>query len=455
MALKKDLAAAAMAATALAVNDKSWQELPEGWLALAGAGAERRLLCASRGENAYDKMWQAEKVIEGKGGVTVRVLPLNANNAAVVRRFVKSAGPRAMGSKGTTVGFSDWLGLAGAYAAVCFVKKQLKPVLVDFTPAASAALGRNFLEAVDTATWGALELGYKDGYGANAAGLTSEEEIVKALLYGYSMIGFDCSDKINLEIEKLTDAAVDKRFEDFPEAFRAALHASYLNAEFQVSGAKIAFGENELHRIVLEYGEAIMHAQFIYNSYLKNTPWDIDFELSLSKPGKVLTPAEHYLIANELQRNGIKLSAVCLDPLKDEKALRDNLELHCRIADTFGYRLSFANADLALADPAAALKHLKGKAHFKLGSLLWLSALAVLERADAELYGEICAAAGAEPVPAAELYGAAGRELALAYARILDPQKELAGRIREALAARQEEYATEVQKAVDSFLKRL
>ena len=83
-----------------------------------------------------------------------------------------------------------------------FVNRQLKPVLVDYTPEDSIALQRNFLEAVDTATWGVMEAGYKEGYGANAAGLKTEEEIVKALLYGYSMIGFDCSDKINLSIEK-------------------------------------------------------------------------------------------------------------------------------------------------------------------------------------------------------------------------------------------------------------
>ena len=180
-----------------------------------------------------------------------------------------------------------------------------------------------------------LEEGYKEGYGANAAGLKTEEEIVKALLYGYSMIGFDCSDKIDLGIEKLSDEAVDKRFEQFNETFRAAVHASYLNAEFKVGTSKITFTENQLHRIVLEYGEAIMHIQFIYNSYLKNTPWDIDFELDLSKPGKVLTPQEHYLIGNELQRNGIKLSSICLDPLKDSEAVNDNLQLHCEIADTF------------------------------------------------------------------------------------------------------------------------
>ena len=123
--------------------------------------------------------------------------------------------------------------------AELFGKRQLKPVLVDFTTEDSEALQRYFVQAVDTATWGVLEEGYKEGYGANAAGLKTEEEIVKALLYGYSMIGFDCSDKIDLGIEKLSDEAVDKRFEQFNETFRAAVHASYLNASSRLAPARL------------------------------------------------------------------------------------------------------------------------------------------------------------------------------------------------------------------------
>ena len=337
-----------------------------------------------------------------------------------------------------------------------FAKRQLKPVLVDFTPEDSAAIGRNFLEAVDTATWGVLEKGYKEGYGANAAGLKSEEEIVKALLYGYSMIGFDCSDKIDLSIEKLSDEAVEKRFEQFNETFRAALHASYLNAEFKVGTSKITFTENQLHRIVLEYGEAIMHVQFIYNSYLKNTPWDIDFELDLSKPGKVLTPQEHYLIGNELQRNGIKLAAICLDPLKDAEALQENLQLHCEIADTFGYRLSFANADIAMTDTAAAMKYLKGKVHFKMNNILWMSAVKLVQALDADLFGKLCAVCGCEAVDGAVCGRMEnGRALALGYKKALDVKVE--GNVAEAmkafLAAHHDEYAAEVLKNVGAHLK--
>lgn len=135
------------------------------------------------------------------------------------------------------------------------------------------------------------------------------------------MIGLDCSEKINLQIEKMSDDDVAARYNDFPQEFRDAMQGSYLEANFQVGNEVIHFEPEQLRRIVLEYGEAIMHAQFIYNSYLKNTPWEIDFELLVSKAGKLLSPQEHYLIANELQRNGIKFTSLALNALEEAPSL--------------------------------------------------------------------------------------------------------------------------------------
>lgn len=455
MAFKQALAVAAIEKVAGKIINKSLCEVPGGWLALVETEAGKRLAFASKEESQLSRMFVAENTAT-ENGVNVAVMALTPNNAAVVRRFVKWASPSACGTKGTSVGFSDWVGAADAFAAELFAKRQLKPVLVDYTAENSAVLKRNFLEAVDTATWGILENGYKEGYGANAAGLKAEEDIVKALLYGYSMIGFDCSDKIDLSLEKLSDEEIEKRYNGLNDAFREALAASYLNVEFKVGTNTVKFTDKELRRIVLEYGEAIMHVQFIYNSYLKNTPWDIDFELSLSKPGKMLTPQEHYLIANELQRNNIKLASICLDGLMETEALHEDLQVHCEIADTFGYRLSFCNADLAQVDFASAVKFLKGKVHFKLTNVLWLAALQVIAN-NAELMGKVAAAAELNVATAEELTAETeiGKAYALAYGKVLGADAgNLSAEIKDYLLANQNDYATSVTKNVEIYLKK-
>lgn len=450
MAIKQKIAIASME-TIGKVIEASICEVMGGCLALVNTEAGKRLAYVTDEENQLTQVFKAESIVDN-GNHKVYLMPLTANNAAVVRRIVKWTAPTACGTKGTSLGFSDWLGAADAFVTEQFAKKQLKPVLVEYTPEDSASLKRNFLEAVDTATWGILEVGYKEGYGANAAGLKSEEEIVKALLYGYSMIGFDCSDKIDLSIEKMSDESVNMKFNEFNEAFRSAVDASYLNAEFQVGKDKISFTEAELHRIILEYGEAIMHVQFIYNSYLKNTPWDIDFELSMSKPGKVLTPAEHYLIANELQRNGIKLAAICMDALQDVEALNENITIHCEIADTFGYRLSFANADAGLANPAEAIKILKGKAHLKLNNVTFCTALSVVAEKNPELFAKIAEVIGMK----SEDFATNCKAFALGYKKILSPAEgNLAGEIKSVLAANKEAYKAVLNNKVAEIIKNL
>lgn len=457
MALKQVLVKAIMEKTAGKVIEKSLNEVSGGWIALVEAAEGKKLVYVVKGESNMAKMLKDCVEVEEEG-LKVYIAALNSNNAAVIRRFVKWTAPSACGTKGTSIGFTDWLGAADAAVTDLFVKKQMKPVLVEFTPEGSAAVKRNLLEAVDTATWGVLEKGYKEGYGANAANIKSEDDLVKGLLYGYSMLGIDCSDKIDLEIEKLTDEQVEKRFEQFNDVFRAAVNASYLNVEFKVGNNTISFKETQLHRIILEYGEAIMHIQFLYNSYMKSTPWDIDFELSLSKPGKQLTPQEHYLIANELQRNGIKVTSICLDAFNEKETLAENLAIHADIAETYNYRLSFSNADMGIDDLAAVVKATKGRVHLKANNILWMNVVHLLAEKNPELYSKLAAAAGCEAVASQELCASAtGKCLADYCLKALDSDNseiaaEIRGFVLENKAAYQERFMGCVQEC---FLKRM
>ena len=454
MALKQITVKAAMEKAAGQIIEKSLCEAAGGWFALAAAEAGKRLVYVFRGENSISKLFKGFESKE-EDGLTVIIAELNSNNAAVVRRYIRWTSPTACGNKGTSIGFSDWLGMADAAVTDLFAKKQLKPVLVEFTPEGSEAAKRNLLEAVDTATWGILEKGYKEGYGANAANLKSEDEFVKALLYGYSMIGLDCSDKIDLEVEKLSDEQVETRFEQFNDVFRAAVNASYLNVEFQVGNHKLSFTENQLHRIILEYGEVIMHIQNMYNSYLKSTPWDIDFELALSKPGKQLTPQEHYLIANELQRNGIKITAICLDALNEKETLMENLALHAAIADTYNYRLSFNNADIGIENLSAVVKATKGKVHFKANNVLWMAAVHLLAEQNPELYKKLLLAAGCEETPAEAICGSAVSRTLAAYCPTA-LASGLGEEIKEFIGSHKSAYqALLVQRVQNCLLKRL
>lgn len=433
----------------------SLNEMQGAWIALADTQSGRVLACAYTGECTPAALF-AKKDSGKVKNITVDVMELNPNNAAVVRRYLKWTSPQAQGGKGVSIAFSDWLGCAGAYAAPQFKLRQARPVLVDYAAANADILKRNFLEAVDTATWGVLELGYKEGYGANAAGLKTEEEIVKALLYGYSMIGFDCSDKIDGKIEAVSADEVAAKYNQLPEEFRDALKGSYLEADFKAGGMVVHFEPEVLQRIVLEFGEAIMHIQYIYNTYLKNTPWDIDFELKLAKPDKLMTPQELYFISNELQRNGIKMASMELDA-EQAAADKEGMHVYGEIAATFGYRLSLFNADLYVEDLGALAKAAKGQVCIKAGNVLWLAALQIVKNNDAALLAEMQNFVGLPDFTAMQITpaDAANCAWAKAYGKLLTPEAGFAAKIKTVLAANADAYREAVQNAVGAMLKAL
>ncbi len=453
MAIKEITARTAFEEVGIIIKE-SFTVIDKGWLALVDVAGTQKLVAIYEEDSMVANVWKADDIID-KEDAKLAIMSLNPHNAAFVRRVVKWSNPSACGNKGVSVGFSDWLGISDTGLVNFFAKKQIKPVLVEYTTEDSLAIKRNFLEAVDTATWSVLAAGYKEGYGANAAGLKTEDDIVKALLYGYSMIGLDCSEKINLEIEKMSDEAVEKRFAEFPMEFQAAMRASYLNVEFKVGEEIIKFTQSQLERAVLEYGEAIMYAQSIYNAYLKTTPWNIDFELNISKKGKCLTVQEHYLIANEFQRNGINLTTMCLDAIEEKEGLAVDFKAHAAIADTYNYRLSIKNADVTIHDLGAVTKILGSKGHFKLNNLLWLAVLKTLAEVDASLFEKVAAKASLETAKAEDLAfeTETGRKYALSYRAILEDIDPVLYPIKETILENKEAYSKNVEDLVVKFLK--
>ena len=443
------------AASAGKIIEPSLSEISGGWLALVETANGRKLACAATKECQGVSMFKAEGE-SMENGISIKIMGLNSNNAAALRRLVKWTGPTACGTKGLSIGFSDWLGNAEEHLTPFFSKKQIKPVLVEYTPSDCALLQRNFLEAIDAATWAVFATGYKEGYAASATRLTSEEDLVKVLLYGYSMLGLDFSDKINLEIEKLTDLAVEERYLELPQEFREAVESSYLAGPVKVGNETLHYTPEVLRRIVLEYGEVIMHAQSMYNSYLKNTPWDIDFELYLSKEGKTITLEEHYLVGYELTRNKVKLTAIGLDAATENKALQEDLAVHAAIAEACNYRLSLANADLFTGDFSEMAKVLKGRVYFKFENILWLSALQCIAEKEPALLAEMAAFAGIATAEVAELVPASetGRLYASLYGKLLSPAAGgFAAKIQTVLTDNTDTYHEKITVMVEKYLK--
>ncbi|MCH4158049.1 MAG: hypothetical protein LKF34_05585 [Acidaminococcaceae bacterium] len=429
-----------------------------GFGGLAEINGEWRFLALTAKGGVFSKNGK-DAVVEDREGEELVELPLNSNNAALVRRYMKMATPTACGVKGLSVGFTDYLGLVTPVLPQLFAQRHLKPVLVETSTAVSKATGTTLLTSIDAATWSAVKAGLKNGYGATINGIYDEMEFLTALLYMYSCLGFDGAHWAAPEIAKLPVAEVEKKYQALPEEFRKALEASYLNAEFKVGNTLIKFaGKEELERIVLVYAGTIMHTQTAYDTYFRNTPWPLDLEVDLSRAGLPLTPAAHYLIINELERNGVKPTSICIDAKLDPAAVTTDLSKHAAIAATFGYRLSINNADLYVPELSKVAKVTGGKVHFKLNNVLWLAVLATLAAKAPDVLAQAAAQAGL-PVPtAANLEPGAklAQQYAAAYAAILGAEKDhKAVAIPEAVRKNLDVYEQKVTALVGHYLNQL
>ena len=424
MAIKKEFAEKLMGARGEVVTP-SFSVIPDGYLALVNTGEGRKVavVCTAKAEHGAQWKGAAFETVDDPKARKVQsgFFPLIPNNAALVRRLVSWAAPSSCGVNGVSVAFSDWLGVINSQLPVLFEHKQIKPVLVDFTPAESTALHCNFLEPMDAATWSVLSSGYKGGWSANAAALKDEGDIVKALLYDYSGVGIDCSDRVDRSVETWTDDEVQKKFGELDRDFKEAIDKSYLDAEFKLGDDKLTFEEISLHRMVLEYGQAIMFLQKMYKDYLSDTPWDRDFEVDMSNCDKAMTPQEHYFVANELKRAAVKFDTLCVDAVVVKDELDRNLKLHAAIAKAFDYRLSFTNTALAFDDLEDVTKSFNRKINFKLTNVLWLAALQTVAETEPSLLASIAERID-RPVPAREELSPAdpaGIAFATSYDRIL------------------------------------
>ena len=459
MAIKRDIAEKLMSGKGTLINS-SFSVIPDGYLALVDNSSGRHLAVVCGEKSEWNKAWKGaefETADEHKK-IKIGMFPLNPNNAALVRRLVGWAAPSSCGVNGVSAAFSDFLGVVNSQLPNLFVHKQIKPVLADFTPEQSAALQRNFLEVMDAATWSVLSSGYKGGWAANAAGLKTEEEIVKALLYGYSGIGVDCSDKIDRSVEELSVEESEKRFGELDKDFKEAIDKSYLDAEFQVGGVKVKFEEKALHRMVLEFGQAIMFLQNMYKDYLDDTPWDLDFEVDLSRCDKALTPQEHYFLANELKRAAVKFDTLCVNANTFKKEMEENLDYHAGIAKAFDYRMSFADAALAFDDLAAVAKSFHQRVNFKLTHVLWLAALQTVAKTDGALLQKLAERSGLKvPTPEELNFGEeAGLAFATTYDKMLgcEEGKEKLP-VREAVEKETGLYEANLAALVNGFIRRL
>lgn len=322
------------------------------------------------------------------------VATLSHENARRLRQVFPFTAPRPGLQGGCSVGVGDRLGVATAGHLRVFKKyPQVFPVLAQQSIRELNLTQRSYEDVLDCATFAVFKAGYKRGFGADGDHLKKPEEIEYALRCGYSMITLDCSEHIRGDAAHLSGEELAARYRPNPE-----LEGLYLDREIVVaSGVTLSFDRENFMRTVLIYGEAIGFMRDIYARYVQGQP--VDFEISIDETMTPTTPLQHYFVANELVRHGVRFASLAprfcgefqkgIDYIGDVEQFSRELAVHDAIAKKFGYKVSVhSGSDKFMVFPAVG-RLTGGVFHLKTAGTNWLEAVRLVAIKDPAFYREL------------------------------------------------------------------
>ncbi|MDR0930038.1 MAG: tagaturonate epimerase family protein [Oscillospiraceae bacterium] len=312
--------------------------------------------------------------------------PLNRESAAFLRRAFPYTAPVPVLRRPVTLGVGDRLGIAAPGHIRVFERYAATPVLAQQSMRELVLTNRTYQDVLDCVTFAVFRAGYEGGFGADGDHLKRAEDVADALALGYTMITLDCSEHIKGDGKSAT--------------LDADTRARYLERPFDIGeGITLAFSEEELAKTVHIYQEAIAFAASIWNRFFRDGGAKADFEISIDETATPTTPLQHFYVANELNRLGVRFATMAprfcgefqkgIDYIGDLAQFDREMAVHAALARHFGYKLSIhSGSDKFSAFPAIG-KHTHGQFHVKTAGTNWLEAMRVVAQTDPALYREV------------------------------------------------------------------
>ncbi len=323
--------------------------------------------------------------------------PLTHANAEKMRALYPFTAPSRVLDRDKTMGVGDRLGIAtDGHLRVFKEYSQITPILSQQSIRELNLTNRTFADVIDSASFAVFRCGYTGGWGADGDHVKTASEVSYAIESGCTMITLDCSEQIDNTIDGLSKAEVDAKYVKNDE-----LEAIYLNKSFDVGeGVTISFDEELYKRTVLIYCEAIEHATDIFfNLVAKDGRQVADFEVSIDETMTPTLPAQHFFVANELTRRGVRVSTVAprfcgefqkgIDYIGNLDQFAAEMKIHAAISRHFGYKISIHSGSDKFSIFPAAGKETRGKFHLKTAGTNWLEAMKLVAMKDPGLYREV------------------------------------------------------------------
>ena len=370
-----------------------------------------------------------EQTIELERPLILRLCPTDHANAVALRRALPFTAPQVVGVR-KSFGFGDRLGLATP-GHVRAVRKTpgIVPVFAQQSIREMVRSGRTPEQVLDDATWGVFQEGWRDGFGADADHLKTTADVDVCVEAGYTMYTVDPGDHVDNEAATAGLDVLKSKVEALPWDVLASspqeMRAAYLDRTFDLGdGLVIHFSAETLLRAAAKYSRAVAHATTMYRHLATTSPLTpsappplsqrvsgegvggsgvrFELEVSVDETETPTTPEEHFFVASELRRLGVRWVSLAprfvgrfekgVDYIGDLKQFEAEFAKHVAIARAMGpYKLSVHSGSDKFSIYPIVARLGGGLIHVKTAGTSYLEALRALASVDPPLFREILA----------------------------------------------------------------
>jgi hypothetical protein len=316
---------------------------------------------------------------------------------------MSSTQPTVLGLK-PSFGFGDRLGMAtpGHAAALKRCGSGIAPIFAQQSIREMARTNRQPTEVMSDALAGATQAGFTGIQGADADHLKTPNDVDRTSAAGFVFFTIDPSGEVDA-------GADDYNFDDLAEKYKAVSGqvnwvGKYENKTIKLAnGTTIEFSPAVCRRAAVKYGRAINMAVQL-GKYIeqvnKKIGREFEIELSVDETPRPTPLAEHYVIADQCAKNGLKLISLAprfigefekgVDYKGNVAELEKSLADHAAIAKELGpYKLSLHSGSDKLSIYPSLARATKGLFHVKTAGTSYLEALRVVALSDAALFREV------------------------------------------------------------------
>ncbi|HZQ08009.1 MAG TPA: tagaturonate epimerase family protein [Anaerolineae bacterium] len=332
-----------------------------------------------------------------------RYFPLSAHNAAELRQRLPWLVPQPL-ALNTSMGLGDRLGLATPGHIQAVRNTQIAPIFAQQSVRENARTGRTPQQVLDDAMWGVLQCGWREAWGADADHLKTTQDIAPFVRAGYTFFTVDPGEHVrdlapNVPLSEIEANVTALPWDILQDSFEN-MRARYLEKTFAFEGVRVQFTAESILRACEKYGRAVAHAVVMFQEIARQKNGELfDFEVSVDETETPTSLAEHFYIANELQRLNVRVTSLAprfigrfekgVDYIGDLDALAKNLDQHAAVARQFSYKLSLHSGSDKLSVYPLFANCTRGVAHVKTAGTSYLEALRTIAAVNPKLFREI------------------------------------------------------------------